>query len=189
MFDPNLLAPETIRKLTRVEYDRMVDQGMFEDERVELLRGVLVTMSPQGGPHSTITAWFAQRLIRLLDESFEIRSHSPFAASDDSEPEPDVSVSRHVPRSYEHPNTALLLIEVAESSLRKDRLIKAAIYAEAGIPEYWIVNVSGDEMVVEVHSDPRPSGYARVEQLRSGDILKPVELPQVAIAVADIPWY
>jgi Uma2 family endonuclease len=187
MFDPKLLEPETIRKLSRVEYDHLVAQGMFEDERVELLRGVLVTMSPQGGTHAAITAWFAQRLIRALDESYEVRSHSPLAASDDSEPEPDVSVSRHV-RLLDHPSSALLLIEVAESSLRKDRLVKAAIYAEAGIPEYWIVDVSGEEILVEVYRAPTASGYAQLERLRAGDVLRPVELPQVALAIADIPW-
>lgn len=186
MFDLPALAPEGIRRLSRVEYDRMVDLGMFEDERVELLYGVLVAMSPQGAPHATITAWFQQRLIRALDDSFDVRGHSPFAATDDSEPEPDVSVARRSPERT-HPSVALLLIEVSESSLRKDREIKTRLYAEAGVPEYWIVDLTGDEIVVEVYTDPSPQGYRLIEAMGTDRILRPTQLPGVAIAVADIP--
>ncbi len=186
MFDVPALAPEGIRRLSRLEYDRMVDLGMFEDERVELLYGVLVAMSPQGAPHATITAWLQQRLIRALDDTFDVRGHSPFAASDDSEPEPDISVAR---RSIErsHPSSALLLIEVSETSMRKDREIKARLYAEAGVPEYWIVDLTGDEIVVEVYTDPSPQGYRTIERCGSGRVLRPTRLPGVAIAVADMP--
>ena len=165
MLDPELLRPETIRPLSRREYDKLVELGFFEDERLELLRGVLVTMSPQGGPHSGITAWFAQRLIRALDGTYEIRSHSPFAADDYSEPEPDVSVSRRAASVLDHPTTALLLIEVADSSIRKDRKIKVPIYAEAGVPEYWIVDVNA--AIVEIHSRPDHGIYTKRRARRS----------------------
>ena len=189
MFDPDLLKPEAIRRLSRREYDKLVDLGMFEDERVELLRGMLVTMSPQGAPHATISGWFVHRLARLLDDrDFDVRGHSPYAASDDSEPEPDVSVSRRVPSLFEHPTQPLLLIEVAESSVRKDNRIKAPIYAEAGAPEYWIVDISDSELVIAVHTEPTPHGYRRVEMLRDGDTLRPTKLPGVEIAVHDVPW-
>jgi len=188
MLDPDLLRPEAIRKLSRREYDKLVDLGVFEDERVELLRGVLVTMSPQGAPHSTISGWFAQQLSVLLGMEFDVRAHSPYAASDDSEPEPDVSVSRRVAIVLEHPAQPLLLIEVAESSMRKDTRIKAPIYAEASAPEYWIVDISGSELVIAVHSEPTPHGYRRVEMLRDGDVLRPAKLPGIEIAVRDVPW-
>ena len=186
MFDVPALAPEGIRRLSRHEYDRMVGLGMFEDERVELLYGVLVAMSPQGAPHATITAWLVQRLVRALDDTFDVRGHSPFAASDDSEPEPDVSVAR---RSNEraHPSSALLLIEVSESSIRKDREIKTRLYAEAGVPEYWIVDLTGDDIVVEVYTDPTSLGYGVVEAYDRGRVLRPTQLPGVEIAVADLP--
>jgi len=86
MLDPELLEPEALRKLTRREYDKLVELGFFEDERVELLCGMLVTMSPQGGPHATISNWFAQELTLRLGRDFDVRAHSPYAASDDSEP-------------------------------------------------------------------------------------------------------
>jgi Uma2 family endonuclease len=189
MLVPDEVAPQTIRRLARHEYERMVELGMFEDERLELLRGVLVTMSPQGEPHSTMTAWLAQSLSIALGLAYDVRSHSPLAATDDSEPEPDVSVSKRVQGTYYHPTTALLVIEVSDSSLRKDRKIKTAIYAEAGCAEYWIVDISGDELVVEVHRDPTPTGYAVIEKLRAGDVLRPSALPAVEIRVDEIPWY
>ena len=187
MFDPDLLAPEGIRKLSRREYDKLVDLGVFEDERVELLRGMLVTMSPQGAPHATITAWLAQRFIRMLDDSFDVRTHSPFAATEDSEPEPDVSVSRRAV-GFSHPDSALLLVEVSETSLRKDRLLKAPIYGESHVPEYWIVDISGTALEVHVHTRPTADGYRQIETLRDGDVLRPTKLDGVAINVADIPW-
>ena len=187
MFDPDHIAPEQVRKLSRAEYDRMVALGMFEDERVELLRGVLVTMSPQGERHAGIAAWFSRKLGRMLDESFDVRAHSPIAASHDSEPEPDVSVSRAVDID-EHPGAPLLLIEVSDSSLRKDRRVKAEIYAESGCPEYWIVDISGTELVVEVHRDVKDGRYRSIEQLRGDDVLRPGALPGVELRVDDIPW-
>lgn len=187
MFDPDLLAPEAIRKLSRREYDKLVELGIFEDERIELLRGMLVTMSPQGGPHATISSWFMQRICVALGMDYDVRGHCPFAATDDSEPEPDISVSRRIANLLEHPTSPLLLIEVSDSSVRKDRLLKAPIYADAGAPEYWLVDISGDEICIEVHTNPMPSGYRNVEILRAGDVLRPTRLP-MELPVAEIPW-
>jgi Uma2 family endonuclease len=184
MLDPALLGSERVRPLLRREYEQLVDAGSFADERVELLRGVLVEMSPQGPPHARIAAWFAQRLIKALDIArFDVRSHSPFAASDDSMPEPDVSVSLRTDTD-EHPAAAFLLIEVSDSSLRKDRIIKTEIYAEAGVPEYWIVDV--EHRAVEVLTQPTKTGYANMHRLEHG-ALRPLQL-DVALSVDEIPW-
>lgn len=173
------------RLLSRRAYDKLVARGVFEDERIELLRGRLVAMSPQGNAHATVTARLAQRLIRSLDESYDVRSHSPFAATDDSEPEPDISVSRRLrsKRVY-HPSRALLLVEVSASSTRVDREIKAGIYAENRVPEYWIVDLRTKS--VFVHTQPLGSVYRSIIQLRRRDILRPTRLPSIEIAVADI---
>ncbi len=187
MFDPRDLAPERVRPLARAEYDELVKLGAFEDERVELLRGTLVTMSPQGKRHSSITQWLAERLTLALHETFKVFSHSPYAASDDSEPEPDIQVAPRC-ETLEHPSTSALIIEVSDSSLAKDRRLKAPIYAQSGVPEYWIVDVSSADLIIEVHTDPTPGGYRRVELLRDGDVLKPSSLPAIAFAVRDIPW-
>ncbi len=162
---------------------------MFTDERVELLRGFLVTMSPQGIDHSAITHWLAKRLTFALGEAWDVRTHSPYVAGDDSEPEPDISIeSAAADLLAGHPANAALLIEVSSSSLAYDRRIKAPIYAQANVPEYWIVDVSGAELSIEVHTDATPQGYRRVEIVRDGDVLRPARLPEIEIAVREIPW-
>ena len=188
VLDPELLKPERIiprgRRLSRRAYDALVARGVFDDERIELLRGQLVTMSPQGGLHSAVTALIAQRLIRALDSSYDVRSHSPYAASDDSEPEPDISVSRRSRRVRFHPSKALLLVEVSESSLRKDRLAKAEIYAENGAPEYWIVDLASRS--VFVHTDPARGAYRSIVRLRRKEVLRPVHLPGLELTVSEL---
>ncbi len=188
MFDPEALSPERVRPLSRGEYVRMVELGMFEDERVELLRGVLVTMSPQGPKHLRITAWFGRELVLALGRSWDVFQHSPYAASDDSAPEPDISVTPPGGSLREQPSAAALLIEVSDSSIAIDRRIKSAIYAEAQVPEYWVVDVSGDALIVEVHTDPTPHGYRRIDVLKDGDVLRPSRLSGVELAIRDIPW-
>ncbi len=188
MFDPESLSPERVRPLSRDEYVRMVELGMFKDERVELLRGVLVTMSPQGPKHLRITGWFGRELVLALGRSWDVFQHSPYAATDDSAPEPDVSVTPLGSSLREHPSAAVLLIEVSDTSIALDRRIKSAIYAEANVPEYWIVDISGDELNVEVHTDPTPRGYRRIDVLRDGDVLRPSRLSGVDLDVRDIPW-
>jgi Uma2 family endonuclease len=183
MLDYKQLGPERPRLLRRVEYERLVADGFFQDEHVELLHGVLVTMSAQGGRHSATAAWIARHLGRMLDLSFEVRSHSPFAASEYSEPEPDVGVYPQGPRG-DHPATAFLLVEVADASLAKDRRIKTGIYAAAGVPEYWIVDLQHDR--IEVLTQPDESDYQHRATLRRGDVLSPASLPGVELAVADI---
>lgn len=186
MLDPSLLRPERVRPLLRRECEQLVELGAFEDERVELLRGALVEMSPQCEPHSRISAWLAQRLIKALDiHRYDVRSHSPFAATDDPMPEPDVAVSSRPPDG-KHPSAALLLIEVAGSSVAKDRVIKTEIYAEAGVPEYWIVNLQ--RSCVDVLTEPTPTGYAKLRRVERGGVLRPRRLRRVAITVNAIPW-
>src|SRR5688572_15455038 len=188
MLEPEAVAPDDVipraRRLSRRAYDKLVARGVFEHERIELLRGRLVTMSPQGSAHATVTARLAQRLIRILDPGYDVRVHSPYAATDDSEPEPDISVSLRKKQLHYHPSKALLLVEVSESSLRTDRLLKAEIYAENRAPEYWIVALS--TKAVFVHTDPARGAYRSVMRLRRGDVLRPRLLPGIEIAVADV---
>jgi Uma2 family endonuclease len=185
MLDPNVLAPERIRPLMRREYEAMVEHGLLgPDDHVELLRGTLVEMSPQGVAHAAICAWLVRELVLALGRGYDVRCQAPYAATDDSEPEPDVFVSR-ISNLAEHPSTALLVIEVAATSLQKDRVIKTGIYAENGVAEYWIVNI--EEQQVEVLTMPSRDGY-RHREVRASGLLRPVMLPAVKIAVAEIPW-
>lgn len=175
---------EVIRPLRRVEYDRMVALGMFEDERIELLEGMLVAMSPIGPPHDATV----QRLNRLLVLTFEgraaVRCQSSFAALELSEPEPDFTVVELGDYDVDHPAAAHLIIEVAESSLAKDRGIKLRLYASCAVPEYWIVNLP--ERCIEVYTEPKPGAYVRCERYERGQSIRLRGFPDISLAVSDV---
>lgn len=175
--------PELVRPLKRAEYDKMVELGLFDDERIELIRGVLVKMSPQKAAHSSTVKKLNKLLMTRLQGRFDLLIQAPLALSDDTEPEPDVAVVSLGDYETEHPTTALLIIAVADSSLKNDRA-KASVYASAGVGEYWIVNLGAP--TVEVYTSPDGDRYAEVRTLRAGDSLRPSALPDVAIAVDDI---
>jgi len=178
------ILQEPVRPLRRVEYDKLVEAGVFEDERVELLYGIIIRMSPIGPPHASAVAALNELLILRLAGRASVRVQSSIEASDDSQPEPDVAV---VPRNnyrQAHPSDALLIIEVADSSLTKDRGIKAKLYAECGVPEYWVVNVRDD--LVEVHTEIVGGAYTRVEPHRPGSRIRLTAFPDVEIDVRDI---
>jgi Uma2 family endonuclease len=181
------------RRWRRVEYERLVDLGIFTGERVELLDGLLVVREPQGSPHAAIVDHIGRVLTAAFGEGWYARHHAPLALGERSEPEPDVAIVAGRPRDYlaAHPSTAALVVEVADSSLRLDRRFKAAIYAAAGLPEYWIVNLV--EGSVEVHRDPQPTAdepdawnYRTVEILRPPATLASLGAPACRIAVADL---
>ena len=182
-----MLVPERSRPLSRLEYDRLVEDGVFVGEPIELLRGRLVTVMPQGPRHGSLVAWLGRALTLALGLEYLVRQQLPFAATDDSEPEPDIAVTREERGRGSHPSVAMLVVEVADSSLARDHEDKLPIYAEAGVPEYWIVNAK--TATVEVMTQPAGDRYLRVERLRRGDVLRPTQLPGVEIAVADLPWY
>jgi Uma2 family endonuclease len=148
-------APEP-RRFTREEYYRMYDAGLFRDERVELLDGEIIAMSPQNSPHASCVNRINALLIPLLAGTYSVRCQAPICLDRQSEPEPDLAVCVHDPDDYESghptPEQILLLIEVSDSSLAFDRKRKRAAYARCGIPEYWIVNVP--ERMVEVSQRP-----------------------------------
>ncbi len=177
------IDPEQVRSLKRSEYVQMVELGLFQGERVELIRGVLVKTSPQKPPHASTVQKLDQLLAMRLQGRFTLRIQSPLALSDDSEPEPDVAVVALGDYEAEHPSSALLIIEVSDTTLRTDRG-KASVYASAGVAEYWIVNL--DARTVEVYSSPDGDRYAEVRTLRAGDTMRPAALVDVAIAVAEI---
>lgn len=161
----------------------MIALGLFEGERIELLRGVLVTLPPQLAPHASTVRKLTNLLMARLRGRFELSVQSPLALSDDSEPEPDVAIVPPGDYDAEHPRTALLVIEVSDTTLKKDRS-KAAIYAAAGIGEYWIVNLNA--RTVEVYTSPDGDRYAASRTLRVSEVLRPAAIADVELAVAEI---
>ncbi|MBI4955042.1 MAG: Uma2 family endonuclease [Myxococcales bacterium] len=170
--------------MRRCEYEQIVAAGVLGDDRVELLYGTIVAMSPHGPEHDDRLGELAERLIAALGSRAKVRVQSAFAASDGSEPEPDLAV---VPRrSYRdaHPSDAWLIVEVADASLRKDRGPKARLYAESGVEEYWVVNLV--DRAIELHAEPRDGTYALVTVHRPGETIALRRFPDVAMAVGDV---
>jgi Uma2 family endonuclease len=178
------LAPERVRPLRRVEYERLVAEGLFGDERIELLGGVIVEMSPQDPRHAFAIERLTAVLGPLVVGRARLRVQLPFAASSDSLPEPDVALVPVGDYSDAHPDRALLVIEVANTSLRKDRLLKGEIYARAGVPEYWIVNLV--DRRIEVYTGPSEGAYAKVSSASPGDALSIAALGNVTLPVSDV---
>jgi Uma2 family endonuclease len=175
------LEPNRVRPLLRAEYDRLVASGAFADERVELLDGLLITMTPQDAAHAYTVERLARALTLALADRAIVRVQSPLALSDHSEPEPDIAVVEAADYSREHPSAAILVIEVATSSLRQDRRVKAALYARAKIPEFWLVDVKARS--VEVYRDPLNTGFATVTTRAEDETLAPAAFPDVLLRI------
>jgi Uma2 family endonuclease len=180
----DLVAPERLRPLRRPEFERMVEEGLFRDERIELLQGVLIEMSPQGARHAATVQRLTARLVAPLIGRAEARIQLPLAVSHDSLPEPDVAIVEPGDYDRAHPTTAFLVVEVAESSLNKDRLVKADLYAAAGVQEYWLVDLAGG--LIEVRTDPVSGRYTCETPARPGQSLRLRVFADVEIAVSDI---
>jgi len=149
--------------------------GFFQDERVELLEGEILSMSPKLSQHAFAVNQLTYALVPRLGSTAVVRFQDPVVLDDWSEPEPDVAVCEPVPDRYAsaHPRAdeVRLIIEVAESSLSYDRTRKAQAYAAAGIAEYWIVNLV--DRWVEVRADPDPitRSYRQQREVRPGNTL------------------
>ncbi|HKO48409.1 MAG TPA: Uma2 family endonuclease [Polyangiaceae bacterium] len=175
---------EVIRPLRRVEYDQLIALGAFEDEKIELLDGEMVAMSPIGTAHSATVQRLTELLVLALHGRAFVRCQSSFAASELSQPEPDFAVVAPGDYDQAHPSQAHLIIEVAESSLAKDRGRKLRLYATCQVPEYWVVNLV--ERCIEVHRDVQAASYARVERYERGQTIRLLAFGDVSIAVSDI---
>lgn len=179
------------RSWARADYERMVKAGILGPrDRVELLEGEILEMSPEGSPelsrHAAAIDLALEALRRAFGPGFTVRVQHPLALSDHSEPEPDLAVVPGTPRDYvdQHPAAAILVFEVSDSSLHYDRTRKMAAYARAGVPDYWIVNLVVRRL--EVHRDPSDNGYHSVFALESGAAIAPLGASEAAVPVADL---
>jgi Uma2 family endonuclease len=173
-------------RFTADEYHRMGESGLFsEDDRVELIEGEIIEMTPIGSRH----AGTVKRLIRLLSQAVEDRAivaaQDPLRLSPRSEPQPDIALLRPRDDFYttSHPGPAdvLLLVEVAEASLRYDREVKIPLYARHGIPAVWLVDLAGRELTA--YERPASEGY---QQTRVVADLAAVALPGLSDRVVDL---
>ena len=183
--------PLETRRWTRREYGRLIETGILhEDEPIELIEGRLIVAEPQNTPHAQAIELAADALRAAFGSGWRIRVQLPTALGPDSEPEPDVSVVAGSPRDdrADHPSRPALVLEVADTSVRLDRGVKARVYARGGIPEYWIVNLAA--RVVEVHRDPRRRSdrharYATVTLAPPGESIQPLAAAR-PVAISDL---
>jgi Uma2 family endonuclease len=177
------------RRWTVEEYHRAAEAGVFgPEERLELINGEVYAMSPHRGPHATGVTLAQTVLLDVFRAGWVVRVQLPLGLGEPSEPEPDVAVVSGKPRDYRdrHPVTAALVVEVAETSLVFDRTTKLAVYARAGLPEYWIVNLA--DRVLEVYRDPDPAREAYRSTARYGeaDTVSPLAATGASVVVGEL---
>jgi Uma2 family endonuclease len=184
------VAPRLLKgPFTVADYHRMAEAGVLSpDARVELLDGQVVEMNPIGSRHAGCVNRLTRMLTLAAGERATVAIQNPAILDDFSEPQPDVAVMRFRPDGYatRHPGPAdvLLLIEVMVTSADLDREVKAPLYARAGVPEVWLVDLEAG--AIEVRRDPAGEGYRQIRTVARGDTLTPPGLPGVALAVNDI---
>ena len=171
------------------EYDLMLDAGIFnENDRVELINGVVLEMSPKNAPHSSGVYRAEKVFTKALGERAVIRVQDVVVLNDDSEPEPDLAMLRPPASQYDYrqPTAAdvLLILEVSDTTLRFDREAKSLTYAAAGVPQYLIFNVNAWE--IEDYREPDANGYRAKQTYTAGQWFTLAAFPDVAISVSDL---
>jgi Uma2 family endonuclease len=190
---PPIIAIEPqVRQWTREEFYRLGELGLFQGQRAELIEGVIMVLSPQNWPHASTVDRVTESLRRALPPSFWVRGQLPLNLNQTTEPEPDISVVIGSRDDYhDHPTSAVLIVEVSDTTLSYDRGQKASLYARAGIADYWIVNLVDRRL--EVRRTPVADatqlyghGYASLTELVPPAAVNLLAAPQVSLAVADL---
>jgi Uma2 family endonuclease len=182
-------AERPARRWSVAEYHRLGELGVFgPDERLELIVGEILPMSPIKSPHAAATTVVHLALLPVFGAGWVVRTQLPLTLGEDSEPQPDVAVVSGDPSDYwdAHPKSAALIVEVSDATLRFDQTEKATLYARAGIPEYWVLNLP--QRRLEVRRDPDlPTGqYRSVSSRGDGETVSPLAAPGTTIAVSDL---
>jgi Uma2 family endonuclease len=177
------------RRFTLEEYYRMAEVGILgPEDRVELIEGEIIQMRPIGPRHATCVNALNRRLLQAVGDRAVLSPQNPVQLIPDSEPQPDVVLLRPPEGQYwEHraePADAMLVVEVAETSYRYDRHVKLRLYARAGVPEVWIVDLA--HAVVDVFREPHATGYASEHRVERGGTIAPAALPDATIVVTEI---
>lgn len=187
------LADTGARRKTRSEYYQMAEAGLLHGQRVELIRGEIVFMSPQDSQHATCITLADNAFRKLFGNGFVIRVQMPLRLGLDSDPEPDIAIVPGEPQDFAraHPTGASLVFEASGASLEYDRAVKGSLYAEAAIPEFWIANLIDRQL--EVCRDPAPSpagqggfNYREKKIYALEDRISPLASPQAALKVAEL---
>jgi Uma2 family endonuclease len=186
---PTMTPTPTRRRFSVHEYYRMAEVGILaEDDRVELIDGEIIQMSPIGPPHAGTVLRFSKRFEQRFGDRALVSVQNPIRLDEHNEPEPDLALLKPRPDFYAtaHPTPpdVLLVVEVADTSLGYDRGTKLPLYARHGIPEVWIVDVTTDTILVS--RDPTPSGYRTAWTVGRGDRIAPLAFPERELAGVEL---
>jgi Uma2 family endonuclease len=181
-----MATASVIHRWSREEYEQMAEAGVFGDRRVELVEGTVYDMTPQSRRHAAALRKTRRALESVCPEGWEVDVQMPFGAGEDSLPEPDLALVPRDPAGHAagHPQSAALIVEVSDSSLRYDREHKTPIYARAGIQETWLVNLIHN--LVEVYRDPVDGAYRAHLSFGPGERIAPLFRPDMTITVASL---
>jgi Uma2 family endonuclease len=182
-------APIARHRFTVDEYHRMGEAGIFgKDDRIELIEGEIIEMSPIGSPHAARVKRVNRLLVRRLGTRAIVQVQDPVVLSQLSEPQPDLAVVKaradFYAAGHPQPPDVLLIVEVADSSRVFDRNVKAPLYARAGVPELWVVDVI--DAVVDVYRKPWRGRYREVTRFRRGQRMTIAAFPHFSFRVTDI---
>jgi Uma2 family endonuclease len=177
-----------IRSLTSAEYYQMMESGIIrEGEKVELILGQIFTMAAKGTRHTVATTRLLKSLLMLIGVQAIVRCQEPITLPNNSEPEPDIVIVRLRSDDYvnSHPSPAdiILVIEVADSTIKFDREKKAPLYAAAGISEYWIVNLIDNRL--EIYRQPEESIYASIQIVTPPRSISLPQFPDIVVQIND----
>lgn len=177
----------TLTKWTIDEYHRLIEAEVLVNKRVELLKGEIVEMPPEGEPHAQLSNDSGNYLVRLLGNRATIRHAKPITLPNQSEPEPDIAVVEPLGKEYRahhpYPKNIFWVVEYSNTTLRKDIDVKTKVYAEAGIPEYWVVDLKNQSLIA--FRSPQEGQYTSRQNYTSGSIT-PLAFPDICIKVGDI---
>lgn len=171
---------------TKEQYYDMARLGWFENKRVELLDGEIVEMAALLGPHATAVSLARFELDRVFGKTHYVRVQMPLDLNRFFQPEPDIAVVMGGVRDYKnvHPQTAILAVEISHATLRYDLGEKANLYAQAGIADYWVIDVENRR--VWIHREPQNGLYSNIQTLRENKAVSPLAAPDASIKISDL---
>lgn len=180
------------KRWSNAEFEHIIEAGLLDGQRAELIDGEIIEISPMLEPHALALMKMQDQCYRIFSlADFGVRNQSPFFTGEGYRPEPDIAIVRRADLGATPPASAILLVEISDSTLRFDRTDKASLYASVGVEDYWIVNLP--DQVLEVRRAPRADSTARfgfdygsLQTLEIGASIAPLGAPNAAISVTDL---
>ncbi|MFN7928281.1 MAG: Uma2 family endonuclease [Blastocatellia bacterium] len=182
-----MATPIPRRRFTVEEYHRMAEAGILApEERIELIEGEVIEMAAIGPRHAMCVDRIDEVIREKLGRIIHLRAQNPIRLSNITEPQPDITLAKRADYSTHHPtgDDVLLAIEVSDTTLEKDRTLKQKVYANASVPEFWIVNLPDD--VIEIYRNPAGDVYSDVQCILRDGTLSPHLLPTLILSAEEI---